>query len=443
MSSQINRRVVRQVLVEWKRSKGMAFDRITSSAFREHRLGSRERRMTGDFLFAVLRFFPMLLGLRWNPEDADDLRKLDGLVDSLESSSDIFSELVKRHESAKPIFSKDPERHLREIHGLPEFILKEISEHERSAWHDYLHDSMARASIGLRVSESLWEKMSAHSDIKPSQWLSGAFVMDESRDLVQLESEVGGPVEIQDEHSQIVGRILGVEPGMRVLDLCAGAGGKTLQLASIMGSRGEIFVNDVSSKRLEELKKRARRLGISNIRIWDPAKDKNFDRILIDAPCLGLGTLRRTPERLFRITREDSEAIERTQKNLIDQALAIADPSTEILYVTCSVRAAENMRQFMVRDNYQVVSIPDRLKDQMGIERANEFLTLAKSSSSYRLSLIDQIDPTKQMGFMQWGPKAGSSLSNSHVSGSLKGDAFFVALVKCKNLEGKVTRTNS
>jgi 16S rRNA C967 or C1407 C5-methylase (RsmB/RsmF family) len=410
----------------------MAFDRIAASAFREHRLGSRERRMTGDFLFATLRFFPMLLGIRWNPENADDLRKLDALVDGLENSADIFGDLLKRHEDARPIFAKDPERHLREIHGMPEFMIKESRAEEWPAWHDYLHDSLGRATIGLRVPDGASAKMSLFPEIHASEWINGAYLMDESRDLAEIEAQVGASIEVQDEHSQIVGRLLGVEPGMRVLDLCAGAGGKALQIADQMQGRGEIFVNDVSTRRLEELKKRARRLDIANIRTWNPSADKNFDRILIDAPCLGLGTLRRAPERLLTLTRDEAESMERTQKNLLDQALAVAGRETEILYVTCSVRPAENLEQFSKLDRFEFLSISERLSSIMGESQANEFLTLARASSAYRISRIDQLAPLHRSAFLQWGPGAGSQ-----VSGRLKGDAFFVALVKCRDLERK------
>jgi 16S rRNA (cytosine967-C5)-methyltransferase len=427
----INRRVLRQILIEWKKSGSKALDRIVNSAFRENRLGSRDRRRNGDLLFLILKFFPGLLGMEWDPQEITDLRKLDELLNSLESSETPADYLLKNHENLKPTFAKDPRRHLRMAHGLPEFLLREIDDADLPAWHDYLHVSFDRAPVGLRVSEAVSPEELEPLGAVPSLWLKNAWNLAEHGPITDSELYLAGKLEIQDEHSQMIPKLLGVEPGMKILDLCAGAGGKTLQMADLMKGSGEIFVHDVSGRRIEELKKRARRHSLNNVRRFDPKLgSQRFDRILIDAPCSGLGTLRRTPERLFTLTEDECRSVEKSQKELLNQALQLAATDALLLYATCSVRPQENISHFKSMF-LEPVNVVERFREQLRTENADQFLTLARLSPAHRISSL-----TENQNFaFQWGPSP-----RSQVSGALTGDAFFVAVVKCRNHEGKAAR---
>jgi len=162
-----------------------------------------------------------------------------------------------------------------------------------------------------------------------------------------------GLFEIQDEGSQLLGMLLDAPPTC-VVDACAGAGGKTLQLAAQMKNRGELFALDVDARRLDDLRLRARRDGVHNTRVRlippeGPAAREALtdlvgkaDRVLVDAPCTGTGTLRRKPDARYRFSDEMlSEAVTR-QKALLEQFAPLVKPGGRLVYGTCSVLRAEN-----------------------------------------------------------------------------------------------------
>lgn len=160
-----------------------------------------------------------------------------------------------------------------------------------------------------------------------------------------------GRFEIQDASSQRVAPLLDVEPGMRVIDACAGAGGKTLQLAALMENRGEIIALDVAERKLTQLRHRAERAGVSIVRaeVWNDSSLKQLagwaDAMLIDAPCSGLGTLKRQPDLKWRLTEPSLEKTRRLQRRLLDHYPEVVNASGRFVYATCSVLPSENEGQ--------------------------------------------------------------------------------------------------
>ena len=156
-----------------------------------------------------------------------------------------------------------------------------------------------------------------------------------------------GAFEFQDEASQLVTQLCAVKPGQRVLDLAAGAGGKSLALAALMRNRGEILAFDVDARRLKQLPPRARRAGAAIIRIADrrggPAwGNGKFDVVLVDAPCSGSGTWRRSPELKWRLTPERLLELKGLQSWLLDEGARHTKAGGRLVYVTCSLLASEN-----------------------------------------------------------------------------------------------------
>jgi len=156
-----------------------------------------------------------------------------------------------------------------------------------------------------------------------------------------------GAFEFQDEASQLVTQLCGVKPGERVLDLAAGAGGKALALAALMRNQGEILAFDVDPGRLKQLPPRARRAGATIIRTTDrrsgPAWGTGpFDLVLVDAPCSGSGTWRRSPELKWRLTPERLRELTALQSRLLDDGARHTRPGGRLAYVTCSLLASEN-----------------------------------------------------------------------------------------------------
>jgi 16S rRNA (cytosine967-C5)-methyltransferase len=160
-------------------------------------------------------------------------------------------------------------------------------------------------------------------------------------------------VEIQDEGSQLVAAVTGARPGMRVVDWCAGAGGKTLALAAMMGNRGQIVACDVSASRLEGAVRRLRRAGVNNVERhlvepgdkWARRRAGAFDRVLIDAPCTGTGTCRRNPDARHRLTEQDLLELTRKQFSILETAQALVRPGGRLVYATCSLLPEENEGQ--------------------------------------------------------------------------------------------------
>lgn len=158
-----------------------------------------------------------------------------------------------------------------------------------------------------------------------------------------------GLVEVQDEASQLAALLAGARPGMRVVDFCAGAGGKTLHLGALMANSGTLYAFDTAAHRLERLKPRAARAGLSNVRMVTIAHERDdrvvrlhgkIDRVLVDAPCSGTGTLRRNPDIKWRTI--DLAALTTMQRRLLAAAAALLKPGGRVVYGTCSLLREEN-----------------------------------------------------------------------------------------------------
>ena len=170
--------------------------------------------------------------------------------------------------------------------------------------------------------------------------------------LTELGAFREGWFEQQDEASQLAALAVAPPPRGRVLDACAGSGGKTLALASIMGNRGEILAADVHAGRLESLVERCRRSGVSTVRArhigeesWGDEVEafaRKADRILIDAPCSGMGAWRRRPEGRWLMRESSFASLEATQAKLLRRSAAALQPGARLVYATCTLRRAEN-----------------------------------------------------------------------------------------------------
>jgi len=187
---------------------------------------------------------------------------------------------------------------------------------------------------------------------EPLEGYPDALKLVERTNVFSSEPFKSGWFEVQDASSQRVGNFLQVSPGMRVVDACAGAGGKTLHLAALMENKGQLIGLDIYGNKLKELKRRARRNGAHNIetRVIDSTKvvKKLYggaDRVLIDAPCTGLGVLRRNPDAKWKLQPEFLEKITRTQKEILHSYSKMVRSGGKLAYVTCSILPQENQDQ--------------------------------------------------------------------------------------------------
>jgi 16S rRNA (cytosine967-C5)-methyltransferase len=193
-----------------------------------------------------------------------------------------------------------------------------------------------------------------------------------------------GFFEVMDEGSQLVAELVAPPPGGRVADACAGAGGKTLAIGAGLAGKGRVMAMDTDGKKLEELRRRARRAGLTNVEARqvneggksdgksDVARPGSFDRVLVDAPCSGLGTLRRNPEARWRLTRAAVESFPARQLALLVDYAPLCAVGGRLIYATCTVTRAEHDRvveRFLAeRDDF--VQVP--VKEIWGRARAEQ-----------------------------------------------------------------------
>ncbi|PHR93239.1 MAG: MFS transporter [Robiginitomaculum sp.] len=189
-----------------------------------------------------------------------------------------------------------------------------------------------------------------------------------------------GGIEIQDEGSQLVALLVDAQPGEKIMDFCAGGGGKTLALAGDMGGEGKIFAYDVDKRRLAPLYQRAMRAGAQNVNMCQPPLSKwgklmkKMDRVLVDAPCSGSGTWRRKPDAKWRLSPETLEVRLKEQHIVLNQAKIYVKPGGLMFYVTCSMFAEENEGQIYTfldeNPEFELLSAGEVWEDKIGVDKA-------------------------------------------------------------------------
>lgn len=164
---------------------------------------------------------------------------------------------------------------------------------------------------------------------------------------------LSGKIEVQDEGSQLLGYLLAPKRGEMVVDFCAGAGGKSLLLGALMNSKGRLYAFDISEKRLNNLKPRFKRSGLSNLHAQRIANENDIkvkrlagkiDRVLVDAPCSGLGTLRRNPDLKWRQSPQSIDELKAKQAAILSAAASLLKPGGRLVYATCSFLPEENQQ---------------------------------------------------------------------------------------------------
>ena len=239
---------------------------------------------------------------------------------------------------------------------MDELGVKELGE---AIWTKELAAQNEQAKVILRVNKlkTTKEKLRAllmdlniatefHADYPD------ALILTERANVFLTDAFKDGLFEVQDASSQLVAYFLDVKPGMRVVDTCAGAGGKTLHLASLMENKGQLIAMDLYESKLKQLKIRAKRNGAFNIepRVIESTKTikklhEKADRVLIDAPCSGLGVLKRNPDSKWKLQPEFIENIKKIQAEVLENYSKIVKPGGKLVYATCSVLPSENQEQ--------------------------------------------------------------------------------------------------
>jgi len=325
------------------RDAGPAADTLIARYFAERRYaGSKDRRAVRELVYAAIR--------RAGERPESGRAALVGLADDDPALAASFT--GEGHAPA-PIAADEP----RAVAGVaPGWLVERLR--DSGLDDDELAALSDRAPLDVRVNRLKGTREAVLASIP------GATVLPHAPDglrlaagtpIEQLEAFRSGQIEVQDEGSQIVGMAAHAEPGMAVIDLCAGAGGKSLALASMMADRGSLLACDVDRGRLSRLPPRAERAGVSIIetRLMNPGREVEVladwqaraDVVLIDAPCSGTGTWRRNPEARWRLTPERLDRLVATQQRLLTLAAGLVRPGGALVYVVCSLLDEEGAGQ--------------------------------------------------------------------------------------------------
>jgi 16S rRNA (cytosine967-C5)-methyltransferase len=232
---------------------------------------------------------------------------------------------------------------------FPAFLESELKRAFGDALLDEMSAMLSRAPIDLRVNtlkaarEDVLEALRAEGvEAQPTPYSVFGIRIASAKGLEQSALFKSGAFEFQDEAAQIAVMLCGVKPGMRVLDLAAGAGGKSLALAPIMQNEGEIVAHDIDEGRLHQIAPRAERAGVTIIKAETHKPSGTFDVVLLDAPCSGSGTWRRQPENKWRLTPARLDELNALQDRLLGDAASCVKPGGRLVYATCSILPREN-----------------------------------------------------------------------------------------------------
>ena len=244
---------------------------------------------------------------------------------------------------------------------LPDWLEPHLAALYGSRLEDEMAALNAPAPFDLRVNTLKADRDTArralaaeHIHAEPTPWSPLGLRLKHRAPLAATAAFKDGLVEVQDEGSQLAALLADARPGMRVVDFCAGAGGKTLALAAQMQNRGKLVACDVAAWRLERAGTRLRRAGISNVERrplsserdpWVKHHAKSFDRVFVDAPCLGIGSWRRNPDGKWRATPQDLAELVPRQRDILASAARLVKPGGRLVYATCSLLREENEAQ--------------------------------------------------------------------------------------------------
>jgi 16S rRNA (cytosine967-C5)-methyltransferase len=268
-------------------------------------------------------------------------------------------EILQRTDSNKeePSLVREKSRSLDAVAlSVPEWLYEQGQIEIGSSWRSQLAALNQPAPIVLRVNtlKSSIPELIRHTGLQGTTvaWAPDALVLAEHKNVFALPEYKLGYFEVQDAASQAVSLSMQVQPGMRVVDACAGSGGKSLHLAALMQNKGRIISLDISPGKLEELRRRARRNGafIIEARAIEGAKtikrlNNSADRLLLDVPCTGTGVLRRNPDLRWRLTQDMLAELVQKQKLLLQQYSKIVKIHGVLVYSTCSLLPSEGEEQ--------------------------------------------------------------------------------------------------
>ncbi|HEU4733608.1 MAG TPA: RsmB/NOP family class I SAM-dependent RNA methyltransferase [Kofleriaceae bacterium] len=372
------------VLELWQRTRmdwGFVTDRLAQTFRKETWIGAHERRFIGETLYGLVRHVrridAALARGRKTERAPRDLERviallvLDRLIEPAHAARALGGPAASAAELAgidwNAVAGIDAviarERKLAPRIALAASLPDWLAERLVRDWGDEAEPLAlalnARAPMTVRANLLVGDRDALVRELaragiasRPGAWCETALHLETRTNLFALEAFKRGAMEAQDEGSQLLAE-LAVAPGAGlIVDLCAGAGGKTLAIAARMSNRVRIVSTDIDARKLEELRRRARRAGVSCAQAlhldggrWPPALDAlrgKADVVFVDAPCSGIGALRRNPEARWRLREADLATFAARQKQILGEARALVAPGGRLVYATCTLLRIEN-----------------------------------------------------------------------------------------------------
>ncbi len=368
---------VRALLLElWQRTRldwGFVSDRLSQTFRKESWLGSSERRFVAETLYGLVRHLRRIdaaiaAGARRGATPRDDQRLvaymlLDGAITAADAARALpgLDWVAVAGIDARLARERDPVQRLAIAGSLPDWLAARL----HADWGPRAPALVAalnqRAPMTIRANrlrtsrDALIAALAARGLAAHAGALAAdAIIVDTRTNLFGLPELTAGLFEAQDEGSQLLVDLLGDGPatGDIVVDLCAGAGGKTLALAARMGNHGRVIATDPDAGKLDELRRRGRRAGVTTVEThvlpdgaWPDALERRrgtVPRVLVDAPCSGIGALRRNPEARWRLREADVVDFGRRQRAIATRAATLLAPGGRLVYATCTLLSSEN-----------------------------------------------------------------------------------------------------
>jgi len=321
--------------------------------------GARDRRFIAETIYDIVRWHRLFIELTgaaeddywkllavwclWNKVDFPDWEELKGVN---------RKKILENYEQLKT------NRKIRE--SIPDWLdelgVKELG----TKWEKEIEALNEEAKVVLRVNTIKISRLELQKQLLELESISteapgdfpDALLLEERQNIFTRQQFKDGLFEVQDGGSQLIAPFLQVKPGMRVIDACAGAGGKTLHLAALMQNKGRIIALDTEEWKLDELKKRGRRAGVANVetRLIESSKmikrlENSADRLLLDVPCSGLGVLKRNPDAKWKMSLDFIEQVKELQQRILADYSSMVKTGGEMVYSTCSLFPSENEKQ--------------------------------------------------------------------------------------------------
>ena len=334
-------------------------DAVVSRFFRDNRgLGPRERATLAETVYTVLRkklLFDHLAPSGSGPKERRlAILGFHGPRDFLKSAlTEQEKNWLDQCDAINPADLMERHRH-----NLPEWLVQPLKDQLGDEFWPLAESMAQNAPLDLRVNVLKEKRADVQKELARAAIKSVAtpyspwgLRIEGKPALTKLDAFTRGAIEVQDEGSQLLALLLDAKRGEMVVDFCAGAGGKTLAIGAQMRNTGRLYAFDVSGHRLDALKPRMARSGLSNIHPAAIAHERDervkrlagkIDRVLVDAPCSGLGTLRRNPDLKWRQSAKAVQELVVKQAAILDSAARLLKPGGRLVYATCSILPQEN-----------------------------------------------------------------------------------------------------